>query len=255
MSFASMMLLVAALAVSAPATEVPDYAPWSSFLAHYLDKSVPDGIVRVRYAQVTPADKKALAAFVKGLQAQKPSRLPADAQRAFWINLYNAKTIAIVLDHYPLDSIRAIQIPDSPKPGPWDAKLLHVEDRDLSLNDIENNILRAQWKDPRIHFALNCASLGCPDLSSEAFTAANLNAMLDAGEKNFLASPRAAGFAGDTLKLSSLFDWYKSDFGLTERVVLTWLERHAPPATATRIKSHHGKVVYVYDWKLNASGR
>jgi hypothetical protein len=249
------LLLALSAAPAQPPTigRAADYAPWQGFLARYLDKGAPDGITRLRYAQVTPEDRRALAAFLGTMQAEKVSALGRDGQRAFWINLYNARTVAAVLDHYPIKSILDINIAGSPKKGPWDAKLLQVEGRSLSLNDIETGILRAEWKDPRIHFALNCASLGCPDLASEAFTPANTEALLEAGARKFIGSARGASFTGGALKLSSLFDWYKSDFGKTDREVLEFLARYAPPAKAKQLREYQGKISYDYDWNLNAS--
>jgi len=148
-------------------------------------------------------------------------------------------------------SIVDVKLPGSPN-GPWDAKLLHVEGRDLSLNEIENSILRPGWKDPRIHFALNCASLGCPDLAGEAFTAENSERLLEEGARAFIASPRGAEFSGDTLRLSSIFDWYKTDFGKSPGDLLAWLASHAPKEKAARLKAHTGKIIYRYDWALNA---
>ena len=224
---------------------------WQAFLHKYLDTASSDGIHRIRYAAVTEPDRKALSAYLQGLQSEKLSALARDRQRAFWINLYNARTLAVVLEKFPVKSIVDVKLPGSPN-GPWDAKLLHVEGRDLSLNEIENSILRPGWKDPRIHFALNCASLGCPDLAGEAFTAENSERLLEEGARAFIASPRGAEFSGDTLRLSSIFDWYKTDFGKSPGDLLAWLASHAPKEKAARLKAHTGKIIYRYDWALNA---
>ncbi|MDB5050851.1 MAG: hypothetical protein JWO30_3922 [Fibrobacteres bacterium] len=229
----------------------PDFMPWQNFLTRYLRTGTRDGVNRVRYAAVTPADKAALNAFLKSMQAEKPSVLGADAQRAFWINLYNAQTVAVVLNAFPLKSIRDIKMPGSKSQGPWDATLLKMEGKDLSLNDIENGILRTQWKDNRIHFALNCASIGCPNLSPRAFTAANLEAQLEKGAKDYLRSTRGAAFEGEVLKLSSIFDWYKGDFGKTDKEMLEALSRFTGPEMGKRLKEYSGKIEYRYDWNLN----
>jgi hypothetical protein len=251
------MLWTAAALPAAPAasavpaaTATPDTGPWQAFLDRYLDAKSPDGINRVRYAAVTPGDKAALAKWLEAMQAGKPSALPGDAQRAYWINLYNAQTVSVVLQAYPVKSIRDIKPPGSSN-GPWDAKALTVEGRELSLNDIENGILRTRWKDYRIHFALNCASLGCPDLSPRAFAAATLEARLDQGMRDFLKSPRALAFTAQGLRLSSLFDWYKGDFGKTDKEVLEILAKYAPAETGARLRAFTGKIEYQYDWTLN----
>ncbi|HKP95159.1 MAG TPA: DUF547 domain-containing protein, partial [Fibrobacteria bacterium] len=138
-------------------------------------------------------------------------------------------------------------------PGPWDARRFKVEGRELSLDDIENGILRARWKDNRVHFALNCASLGCPDLSARAFTAANLDTLLEQGARAYLRSPRGASFTGDNLTLSSIFAWYRDDFGKTDRELLETLSRYAPADKGKRLREYSGKIAYRYDWRLNGT--
>jgi hypothetical protein len=251
----------------APAKVSPDPAPWQGFLSRYVDTSAADGVHRVRYAAVTPADKASVHAYLKSAQAVPVSALPKEEQRAFWINLYNAQTVSVVLDHYPLKSVLDLHLPGSPKPGPWDSKLLRVEGKDLSLNDIESGILRVQWKDPRIHFALNCASIGCPSLSARVFTPANLDKQLESGARDFMRSQRAVSLSAPPkeakLTISSIFDWYRGDFGAgakdekgeksgkDEKDVLGFIARYAPPETAARIKAWSGKIDYGYDWNLN----
>lgn len=247
----SAFLLPAAMASAAPSKAIPDPAPWQAFLSRYVDTSAADGIHRVRYAAVTTADKASLHAYLKAAQAAPLSALPREDQRALWINMYNAQTVAVVLDHYPLKSVRDLQLPGSSKPGPWDAKLLKVEGKDLSLNDVESGIMRVQWKDNRIHFALNCASIGCPNLAVHAFTGANADKLLEAGARDFMRSRRALDFSGGKLELSSIFDWYRADFGADEKAVLATIAKYAPAGTALKLKAWSGKIEYGYDWNLN----
>lgn len=247
--------LFLAVALTSLAAQAP-IRDWQGFLTRYVDTSHADGVNRVRYAAVTPADKAALEAWLKGQQAAKPSALQPKARLAYWVNLYNAQTAASVLAAWPVKSILDIQSPGSSAQGPWKAKLLEVEGRPLSLDDVENAILRPAFKDPRIHFALNCASLGCPELAPQAFTAANADGLMDRAARAFLDSPHGvgpAGAKGQPLRLSSLFDWYKGDFGKTDREVLDRLAGMAGPATAARLRSHSGPLQYHYDWSLNAA--
>ncbi|MDQ3000262.1 MAG: DUF547 domain-containing protein [Fibrobacterota bacterium] len=252
---AALLLVIAAAPlfcrVDAAMAPEPSHARWQKFLSRYLDTSAADGVNRLRYSAVTQEDKALLDGYLRDMQRVNPNTQVDPAKRAFWINLYNAQTAASVIKALPLKSIRDIRIPGSASQGPWDAKLLKVDGAALSLNDIENKILRVKWKDNRIHFALNCASIGCPNLTPLAFTRGNLEAQLEKGAKDFMKSPRGIAFDGTVLKLSSLFDWYKADFGKTDREVLESLARYAPPETAARLKSHSGKVKYQYDWNLN----
>jgi Protein of unknown function, DUF547 len=227
---------------------------WQAFLTRYLDTASSGGVNRLRYRAVTPADRKALEEHLRAEQAVKVSALPRPARLAFWINLYNAQTAAVVLEAYatkPVESIRDIDLSGPLKDGPWSAKLMRVEGRKLSLDDIENAILRPGFRDPRIHFALNCASLGCPELGPRAYTAGNADSLMDRAAREFVNSPYGAAFEGKALRLSSLFDWYKGDFGKTEKEVLDFLAGFAEPDLAARLKAHAGKIIYRYDWSLN----
>ena len=121
------------------------------------------------YAAVTQADRTALKTYLKDLQAVRVTTLPRRAQMPFWINLYNALTVEVILDNYPVKSIRDIKS-GLFSSGPWSTELVRVEGHDLSLDDIEHEILRPIWKDKRIHYAVNCASIGCPNLAAKAYT-------------------------------------------------------------------------------------
>jgi len=130
--------------------------------------------------------------------------------------------------------------------------MVKVTGQKLSLNDIEHGILRPIWQDPRIHFVVNCASIGCPNLQSIAFTADNVDALMDSATAEFINHPRAAKLQDNTLVLSSIFDWYANDFGDDSIQVIQYvLERREPnkPIEA----DDFSKVIYDYDWSLNQS--
>lgn len=237
----------------APKAKEPTHAAWQTLLTRYLDTTAADGVFRFRYSSVLAADKAALDAYLDALQKVLPATLEVSARRAYWINLYNAETVAAVLKAYPIKSIRDIRMQGMSSPGPWDAKRLKVEGMDLSLNDIENLILRRNWADNRIHFALNCASIGCPNLSPRVFTGANLETQLEQGARAYLRSPRGATFNGNLLILSSIFDWYKVDFGRTDKEMLETLGLFTTPEMAKRLKEHKGRIEFQYDWKLNGT--
>ena len=156
-------------------------------------KPSPDGVNRVAYGKVAPQDKQALASYVDRLSKVQVTKLARSEQLPYWINLYNAATVKVVLDHYPVESILKIDIsPGLFAKGPWKKKLLTVEGEAVSLDDIEHRILRPIWKDPRTHYAVNCASLGCPNLQPRAFTAGNMDELLDAGARAYVNHPRGA---------------------------------------------------------------
>ena len=208
-------------------TLVPDYQIWSDFLRRYLDTSNSDGIHRVDYAGVTAEDQEGLKQYLLRLQKIPVSRLSRIQQLPYWINLYNAFTVYLILEHYPLDSIVDIRYGFFDF-GPWDEKLLQIEDEEVSLNDIEHRILRPIWKDPRLHYALNCASLGCPNLQPESFHPGNVESLLNSGAHNYINHPRGLRFENDDdLLLSKIYDWYADDFGDNEKELLQHLIRYA----------------------------
>ena len=158
----------APLAEFAPATQASlagGVSPASPFYAHFLERylvtDTADGIHRLRYGAVTAEDRAALEAWVEAEAQRGPPGLARDEQFAYWANLYNALTVARVLKAYPVSSI--LELKRWPWSfGPWDEDLITVQGAALSLNAIEHRILRPLFAEPRVHFALNCASLGCP---------------------------------------------------------------------------------------------
>ena len=236
----------------AAATRQVDYDAWEAFLAKYL-RLPAAGPNRVAYGAVTAEDKLALAAFVDSLAAVKVDDLNRAQQMAYWINLYNALTVRVVLDHWPVKSIRDIDIsPGWFTSGPWGAKLVAVEGVELSLDDIEHRILRPLWHDPRVHYAVNCASLGCPSLAPHAYTAARLDAMLTEGAEAYVNSRRGARFDGDRLVVSKIYSWFAEDFG-GEAGVLAHLRKYARGEMKKRLAKATGIDDYAYDWRVNAA--
>jgi hypothetical protein len=208
---------------------------------------------RVAYSQVSDADRKRLDDYLSSLSAVRISDFSRNEQRAYWINLYNALTVDVVLDHYPVESIRDISIsPGWFSIGPWKKKLIRVEGEEISLDDIEHRILRPIWKDARIHYAVNCASLGCPKLMPMAFTAANTEELLNRGAKDFINSEHGARFESDSrLQASSIYDWFQEDFGGSESGVIAHLRLYANPALMAKLESATEVYDFDYDWTLN----
>ena len=231
------------------ATRRVDHAAWSHFLATYRVLG-GDGIARVAYGRVSGADRAALAAYVAMLAALPLRGLDRAEQRAAWINLYNALTVLVVLQRYPVGSIRDID-GGLVSSGPWARKRLTVEGQAVSLDDIEHRILRPIWRDPRIHYAVNCASLGCPNLAAEAFTAANTERMLDDAARAYVDHPRGLALDGGRVVASSLYQWFRADFGGSEPAVLDHLRRYASPPLAARLVGLRAIDRYRYDWSLN----
>jgi len=228
-----------------------DHSPWKQILSRYI-RTTADGVNLFAYGAVTAADRKGLKDYVASLEATKVQALPRDEQMAFWINLYNAKTIDIVLDHYPVKSIRDISLGGGLfTTGPWKKQVMTVESQSLSLDNVEHDILRKQWKDPRVHYAVNCASFSCPNLQDKPFTGKDLDAMLDAGARAYINHPRGLTFRGERLVLSQIFEWYRKDFGSTDAEVISHLARYANPALKAKLSGVRSIADYGYDWSLN----
>jgi hypothetical protein len=153
---------------------------------------------------------------------------------------------------YPVASIRDIDIsPDWFSNGPWNAKLRAIEGEAVSLNDIEHRILRPIWRDPRIHYGVNCASIGCPNLRAQAFTAANAEALLASGARDYVNHPRGARIEDGRLIVSSAYVWFAEDFGGDDAGVIAHLRRYARPELRAALAEVDEIGDFVYDWRLN----
>jgi Protein of unknown function, DUF547 len=235
---------------------------YDDLLARYVVVS-PDGINRVDYAawSATPDDRRALIAFVEAEARRDPSQMPPAERFAYWTNLYNALTLVVVLDAYPVRSIRDIKSKGrllDPKSlfGPWRTRLVTVAGQRMSLDDIEHDALRAGFNDPRVHYAVNCASLGCPNLLSRPWQAETLEADLDKAARAYVNHPRGVTvLAPGKLKVSSLYKWYEGDFGGSEAGIVAHLRRHADPPLATALAGAVRIAADDYDWSLNDASR
>ena len=234
-------------------TETIDHSAWQSLLTTYLS-SHPSGVNRFDYAalKASAEDTAKLAGYLAHLQAHDPRAYARAEQKAYWINFYNALTVQVVVNAYPVDSIRNIHESWIPLSGPWDDVHAQVADQELTLNNIEHGILRPIWRDNRIHYAVNCASYGCPNQSPTVFTAANTEELLDASARAYVNHPRGVDFVDDDfLVISSIYDWYVEDFGGNQTSVLAHLIQYAEAGLAARLKDFAGSVDYEYDWNLN----
>ena len=231
------------------ATQTIDHSRYDAFLQKYVAPHAhgPNG---VRYAEVTDADSQALDDYLEALQQIDIDAYSRPVQRAYWINLYNAKTLDLVIENYPVDSIRDIGggIFTS---GPWKKKLLRVNDEKLSLNDIEHRILRPIWGDGLTHYGVNCASISCPSLRAKAYTADNLYSELRANARDYVNSAQGVTIDEGRVTVSTLYDWYADDFGRTNRGIVSHLRQYADPGLSARLDMLGRIDDYAYDWALN----
>lgn len=248
------VLTVMLLAVSPAAA---DDAVFDTLLGRYVSASA-DGVNRVDYGAwaANTQDRAALDSYVRELAASRPSSFTRDRAFAYWVNLYNALTLQVVLRRYPVRSIRDIRSEGAfdlaALAGPWKTRLVSVEGRRLSLDDIEHDILRPTFRDARVHYAVNCASLGCPNLMNRAWRAETLDADLSAAAAAYVNHPRGVSVGADgAVRVSSIYVWFREDFGGSDAGVLAHMRRYATPELAARLSRATRIAGHDYDWALN----
>jgi hypothetical protein len=228
-----------------------DHSQWDGLTRRFVTPAI-DGINRFAYSEFKVADRRMLQDYILALSKTPISQFKRDEQLPFWINLYNAVTVNVILDNYPVASIREIRSGFF-SPGPWNKKLVEVEGENMTLNDIEHRVLRPIWQDARIHYAVNCASIGCPNLQFKAFTADNTEFMLEVASVEFINHPRAVLVKNGKLRVSSIYNWYKADFGGSDASVIDHLLQYAKPTLADQL----GNIESIdnddhYDWGVNS---
>ena len=229
-----------------------EHGTWDRFLKQFVVAPHPSGIHRVRYQAVMPADLRNLKSYLEAMKAVAISSQNRAVQKAYWINVYNALTVDVILARFPVASIRDINIsPGFLARGPWGAKLFSVEGEKLSLDDIEHRILRPIWKDSRVHYAVNCASLGCPNLQPLAFTGENTESLLDKAAREFVNHPRGVAILNGRLRVSSIYVWFQEDFGRDAEDLMEHWQKYADPKLAESLEKYSGGLSHDYDWRLN----
>ena len=223
-----------------------DHSLWDALLKEYVVEG-DSGVNLVRYDAMKAEAADRLASYLTAMQAIAIEDYGRDEQFAFWVNLYNAATVDVILKNLPLGSIRDIGLFGS---GPWKDDAVTVSGRTLSLDNIEHDILRPEWKDVRIHYAVNCASIGCPNQAGEAYTGPKLEAMLEAAASAYVNHPRGFGGSAERLVASNIYEWYQVDWG-SEEGVLDHARKYAQGPVKALIAEAQGIDAYDYDWSLN----
>ncbi len=185
-------------------------------------------------------DSSQLYKYFKQLSENPPQEdWTRDEKLAYWINAYNAYTIKLIIDSYPLKSIKDLE-------DPWGKKFFKINGEWYSLGDLEHKILR-KFGDPRIHFAINCASISCPVVWNRAYTAENLQTALDQQTEKFINDPIRNTITENVVSVSKIFSWYKKDFKVNGGDVKDFINRYA----AVKIENQPKKGYKDYDWNLN----
>lgn len=247
------LMILFAAAVPARAELADTTAAWDALTGRYV---VDERWIDYDAWHATPADVEALHGVVDGFEAIDPDALDRDDALAFWINVYNAVTVELILEHHPVASIKDIDGAGL-LGSPWKLERITIGGQALTLDEIEHEIIRPTFDEPRIHFAVNCASVGCPPLASEAYVGARLDAQLDRAtrralhDRAWLDLSGCTGAYGDgTIRLTKIFEWFADDFG-GDAGIRDFLARHRPDA-AFRVRNTSCSLSFMdYDWELN----
>ena len=228
----------------ADTSETFDHSGYDQLVADHVDS---DGFVD--YAGLADYEAK-LDAYLDGLANATLDNLGRDERLALLINAYNAFTLRLILDHFPIGSIR-----DIPSAERWDAKRWVLAGETYSLDQIEHELIRPNFREPRIHFALVCAAIGCPPLRAEAYTGDRLEQQLEDqtrfthGNERWLRYERGNA----TIELTSLYEWYAGDFEQVGGSVVEYAARYSEDLATDLAAGHVPTVRYLdYDWSLNA---
>ena len=225
------------------AAKAPDHAPWTALLSKYVEDN---GLVN--YTGFI-AEKAELEKYLETLSNNAPADNWSDNEKlAYWINAYNAFTVKLIVDNYPLKSIKdlnpAISVPTVNTI--WAKGWFQIGGEDFSLDRIEHKILRKEFNEPRIHFAINCASISCPVLRAEAYEADKLDRQLDEQARIFLNDPSRNIITTDKAQISKIFSWFGGDFK-KDQTLLEFIDRYTKVDLDDKAKIKFVK----YDWNLN----
>lgn len=220
-----------------------NHATWDSLLHRHVKA---DGFVDYKGMV---RDSNELNQYLSRLSAANPNskNWSREEKMAFWINAYNAFTVKLIVDAYPVKSIKDIKRGIPFVNTVWDIKFIKIGGKTYDLNNIEHSILRPNFKDPRVHAAINCASYSCPVLRAEAFEASTLDAQLTDAMRTFVNDPLRNRVTGDKAEISEIFKWFKGDFTKEAKSIRGFLNQYA----RQKLKAN-GSIQYLdYDWRLN----
>lgn len=215
---------------------------WTSLLQKYVDD---EGWVD--YSGFAK-DQAALNAYLELLGENHPTEKnwSREERLAYWINAYNAFTVQLILNHYPVNSIKDIAGSIPFVNSAWDIRFVTIEGNVYDLNNIEHNILRKDFDEPRIHFAINCASVSCPLLLNEAFVAHKINEQLDAAASAFVNDSSRNKISAEEIEISKIFSWFRGDF-TKDSSLIDFLNKYSDVKISSK-----AKVKYLsYNWSLN----
>ena len=222
---------------------------WNIILEKYLQNGVSEEVSLFNYYGLSrdEGDKRRLKNYIVSLESINPEILKKNDAIAHYANLYNAVTVQLITDNYPVASIRKLGLFNS---GPWKRKIIKLNGELVSLDDIEHQILRAKYRSPYIHYMLNCASISCPNLQKKAWIGKTLRADQQRAAVEYINSSRGVAIKKDGLHLSSIYKWFKEDF-ISDAGALDHILKYADKDLKSAIEKGVKIKSYNYDWTLN----
>lgn len=232
--------------------EIISHQLWQDFLNRRVVTN-DENINLVDYAHMTQRDLNLLKDYLTNMAQINLNNYTRAEQLAYWINVYNALTVQTVAHYYPVSTIQEINIsPGLFSIGPWGANLITVKGVSLTLDDINNRIIRPIWNDPRTQYALNNASIGAPNLNRKIYQGHILEDQLNHAASTYINSLRGVSVIEGRLIISKLYDWYEEDFGGTKQDVIIHLLQFAKEPLQSQLKHTNTIDSYIYNWHLNS---
>ena len=241
-----LFLVFSTSCISQPESTVdraPKHDIWDALLAENVTE---DGLTNYK-GFVENKDK--LDEYLARLSnnAPNPEAWSIEEQLAYWINAYNAFTVKLIVDNYPVESIKDLHPVNIPFiSSVWHKKFFKIAGEKMNLDHIEHGILRKEFNEPRIHFAINCASISCPVLLNEAYVPEKIEEQLQRQAVNFINDPERNQIGSNEVKLSKIFSWFKGDF-TKEKILIDYINQYSKTVVGRGVD-----IGYLdYDWKLN----
>lgn len=237
---------------NALSTEEISHKDWQTFLDNTVTTN-NEGINLVNYGSISEKDLNLLNHYINYLSIIHIEHYNRKEQLAYWINLYNALIIKTIISYYPIDSIDEINIsPGLFSIGPWGARVAQINHESLSLDDIQNRIIRPIWNDPRSHYALCNGSIGAPNLSKSAYLGNLIDSQLNEAAINYVNSLRGAQIIEGRLFVSKVYEWFHEDFGGGKKNTILHFKQYAKEPLKSQLKHINTIDGYVYNWHLNS---
>ena len=234
-----LLLLLGLLTASSASAAEPDYRLWQELLSKHYDPA------KGMNYKALKADKAALDRLRNQMAAVDPASLSRPEQLAYWINLYNVNVVGVVVDNYPVESIRDISTDPIVRLNVFKKPYVRTRSGEMSLDDVEHRKIREGFKDPRIHFAINCAAESCPPIRPEPYVGARIGQQLDDQTRKFLNA--TVRVDGDTVRVTKILDWFKDDFEQWGGGTIPFLGKYLSRKIGPKARIEYDD----YSWKLN----